>query len=62
MLNYNSIVFMEFSAIYLYILNYIYLGGVFMIKVNNISKEFISSKKYPGFKGAIKGLVIGIIH
>lgn len=27
-----------------------------MIKVNNISKEFISAKKYPGLKGAIKGL------
>lgn len=27
-----------------------------MIEVNNISKEFISAKKYPGLKGAIKGL------
>ena len=27
-----------------------------MIKVNSISKEFITTKKYPGFKGAIKGL------
>ena len=27
-----------------------------MIKVNNVTKEFISSKKYPGLKGAIKGL------
>lgn len=27
-----------------------------MIEVNNISKEFISPKKYPGLKGAIKGL------
>ena len=27
-----------------------------MIEVKNISKEFISPKKYPGLKGAIKGL------
>lgn len=27
-----------------------------MIKVKNVSKEFISAKKYPGLKGAIKGL------
>lgn len=27
-----------------------------MIKVEHISKEFVSSKKYPGLKGAIKGL------
>ncbi len=27
-----------------------------MIEVNSISKEFVSAKKYPGFKGAIKGL------
>ena len=27
-----------------------------MIKVQNVSKEFISPKKYPGLKGAIKGL------
>lgn len=27
-----------------------------MIEVNNISKEFVSPKKYPGLKGAIKGL------
>lgn len=27
-----------------------------MIEVNHISKEFISPKKYPGLKGAIKGL------
>lgn len=27
-----------------------------MIKVNHITKEFVSSKKYPGFKGAVKGL------
>lgn len=27
-----------------------------MIHVENMSKEFISPKKYPGFKGAIKGL------
>jgi len=28
--------------------------GKFMIKVENLSKEFKSNKKYPGFKGAIK--------
>lgn len=28
-----------------------------MIEVNNIVKEFVSAKKYPGLKGAIKGLV-----
>lgn len=27
-----------------------------MIQVKNISKEFVSAKKYPGLKGAIKGL------
>jgi ABC-2 type transport system ATP-binding protein len=27
-----------------------------LIKVENLSKEFVSYKKYPGFKGAIKGL------
>ncbi len=27
-----------------------------MIEVNNITKEFVSPKKYPGFKGAVKGL------
>ena len=27
-----------------------------MIRVNNVSKEFVSPKKYPGLKGAIKGL------
>lgn len=27
-----------------------------MIQVNHISKEFVSPKKYPGLKGAIKGL------
>lgn len=27
-----------------------------MIEVNHISKEFVSPKKYPGLKGAIKGL------
>lgn len=27
-----------------------------MIKVEHISKEFVSTKKYPGLKGAIKGL------
>ena len=30
--------------------------GVFMIEVKHIEKEFISPKKYPGLKGAIKGL------
>lgn len=28
-----------------------------MIEVSHISKEFVSAKKYPGLKGAIKGLV-----
>lgn len=27
-----------------------------MIEVRNVSKEFVSPKKYPGFRGAIKGL------
>lgn len=27
-----------------------------MIELKHVSKEFVSSKKYPGFKGAIKGL------
>ena len=27
-----------------------------MIKVNHVCKEFVSAKKYPGLKGAIKGL------
>ncbi len=27
-----------------------------MIEVNHISKEFVSPKKYPGLKGAVKGL------
>ena len=27
-----------------------------MIQVKHVSKEFVSPKKYPGFKGAIKGL------
>ena len=27
-----------------------------MIQVKNVTKEFISTKKYPGFKGAVKGL------
>lgn len=27
-----------------------------MIEVNHICKDFISPKKYPGLKGAIKGL------
>lgn len=30
--------------------------GDAMIKVSNVSKEFVSQKKYPGLKGAIKGL------
>ena len=29
-------------------------NGEFMIRVENLSKEFKSNKKYPGFKGAIK--------
>lgn len=28
-----------------------------MIKVKHVSKEFVSAKKYPGLKGALKGLV-----
>lgn len=36
---------------------YLFKRGVNnMIKVENISKEFITTKKFPGFKGAIKGL------
>lgn len=31
-------------------------GGKNMITVNHVCKEFISAKKYPGLKGAIKGL------
>lgn len=27
-----------------------------IIEVNHISKTFVSAKKYPGLKGAIKGL------
>lgn len=27
-----------------------------MIEVKNISKDFVSQKKYPGLKGAVKGL------
>lgn len=27
-----------------------------MIQVDHISKDFISPRKYPGLKGAIKGL------
>lgn len=27
-----------------------------MIEVNHVSKEFVSPKKYPGLKGAIRGL------
>lgn len=27
-----------------------------MIEVKNVSKEFVSPKKYPGLRGAIKGL------
>mgnify|MGYP001089387314 CR=1 FL=1 len=27
-----------------------------MIEVNHISKDFVSPKKYPGLRGAIKGL------
>lgn len=27
-----------------------------MIEVKNVSKKFVSAKKYPGFKGAVKGL------
>ena len=28
-----------------------------MIEVNSITKEFVTNKKYCGFRGAIKGLV-----
>ena len=28
-----------------------------MIKVEHVKKEFISPKKYPGLRGALKGLV-----
>ena len=28
-----------------------------MIEVNHVSNEFVSPKKYPGLKGAIKGLL-----
>lgn len=31
-------------------------GEEYMIEVNHIVKEFVSPKKYPGLKGAIKGL------
>ena len=31
-------------------------GNRIMIEVNHITKEFVSPKKYPGLKGAIKGL------
>ena len=31
-------------------------GETVVIEVNNVSKEFVSPKKYPGLKGAIKGL------
>ena len=27
-----------------------------VIEVNHISKKFVTNKKYPGLKGAIKGL------
>lgn len=27
-----------------------------MIEVNHISKDFVAPKKYPGLRGAIKGL------
>ena len=30
--------------------------GGYMIEVKHVSKEFVSPKKYPGLKGAIKGL------
>ena len=30
--------------------------GLVMIQVKNVSKEFVSPKKYPGLSGAIKGL------
>jgi ABC-2 type transport system ATP-binding protein len=32
------------------------IGGSIMIQVEQLTKEFVSTKKYPGFKGAIKGL------
>ena len=28
-----------------------------IIEVDHISKEFVSAKKYPGLKGAFKGLI-----
>ena len=28
-----------------------------MIRVENVKKEFVSAKKYPGLRGALKGLV-----
>lgn len=31
-------------------------GGEFMIEVKNISKDFVSQKKYPGLKRVVKGL------
>ncbi|MDR1542329.1 MAG: hypothetical protein LBU32_31005 [Clostridiales bacterium] len=27
-----------------------------MIEVSHVTKEYVSNKKYPGFKGAVKGL------
>lgn len=30
-----------------------------MIELKHVSKEFVSAKKYPGFKGAVKGLFSG---
>ena len=30
--------------------------GEFMIEVKNISKDFVSKKKYPGLKRVVKGL------
>ena len=27
-----------------------------MIEVNHVTKEFVSAKKYPGLRGAVKGL------
>ena len=35
---------------------FIQKGETVMIEVTHVSKEFVSPKKYPGFKGAIKGL------
>ncbi len=32
------------------------IGGITLIKVEHITKEFVSPKKYPGLRGAIKGL------